>query len=211
MAELHVDVRLALGPRQLRLSLVTRARGAVLVGPSGAGKSTLLRVIAGVERRARGQVSFGGEEWQEPAGRFLPPWQRRVGWVPQDGVLFPHLSVHQNLGYGARLDVGPIAALLGVDHLLDRRPRHLSGGERQRVALGRAMASSPQLLLLDEPFSALERPLRLQLAAALAQWCQERGTPLLLVSHDVQDVRVLVDDCFELRGDGMWPVDLATA
>jgi molybdate transport system ATP-binding protein len=208
MSELRIDVSLALGPRQLRLALETRTPGTALVGPSGAGKSTLLRVIAGVERRALGHVSFGDQVWQGKQ-RFVPPWERRIGWVPQDGVLFPHLSVLQNLEYGARLDVRPIAALLGVDHLLDRRPRHLSGGERQRVALGRAMASAPQLLLLDEPFSALERPLRLQLAAALAQWCQVQGTPVLVVSHDLQDVRELVDGCFELRGDGMWPVDLA--
>ena len=198
MAELLVHLDLALGTRVFHVELGSSSPAIALVGPSGAGKSTLLRVLAGVEGRARGTVRFGGDLWQDEVGTFVPAWQRRAGWVPQDGVLFPHLSVAENLGYAARLDVAPLAALLGIDHLLARRPRHLSGGERQGVARGRAMASDPALLLLDEPFSALDRPLRAQLGAAVRQWAQARGTPLVAVSHDAGDVEALADEVWEI-------------
>lgn len=201
MAELVLDLALALGPRTLRACLRSRSRAIALVGPSGAGKSTLLRVAAGVERRARGTVAFDGAAWQDTIGTFVPAWRRRVGWVPQDGVLFPHLSVRENLAYAARLDVAPIAEQLGVGHLLDRQPRHLSGGERQRVALGRAMASAPRLLLLDEPFSALDRPLRAQLGATVAAWARARSTTLLVVTHDPADVEALAEEVWEIQGD----------
>lgn len=202
MAELDVDIALPIGRRTLALSLRSSSPGVAVVGPSGSGKSTLLRVIAGVERRARGTVAFGGEVWQDGA-RFVAPWERGCGWVPQDGVLFPHLSVRENLAYAARLDVVPIAEMLGVASLLDRRPRLLSGGERQRVALGRALARSPRLLLLDEPFSALDRPLRAQLGAAVRAWALERAIPLLVVTHDAADVAALADEAWELAGDSL--------
>lgn len=206
MAELAIDVSLGLGPRTLRLTLRTSAAAVAIVGPSGAGKSTLLRVVAGLERRARGTVAFAGETWQGD-GRFVPPWERRVGWVPQDGVLFPHLSVRENLGYAARLDVVPLAEMLGVAALLDRQPRRLSGGERQRVALGRAMAADPRLLLLDEPFAALDRPLRASLGAAVAAWARARGVPLLVVTHDPADVATLGAEQWEIQGDTLAPMD----
>lgn len=209
MAELLLDVTLALGPRTFRASMRSRSPKLALVGPSGAGKSTLLRVIAGVERRARGTVSFDGATWQDEAGLFLPPWRRRVGWVPQDGVLFPHLTVRQNLGYAARLEIAPVAELLGVTPLMDRYPRHLSGGERQRVALGRALASAPRLLLLDEPFSALDRPLRAQLGAAVAEWATAHGTSLLVVTHDPFDVAALAEETWEICGDHVVPAGRA--
>ena len=172
------------------------------MGPSGAGKSTLLRVVAGLERRARGTITFRGEAWQAE-GVFVPPWQRGAGWVPQDAVLFPHLSVRQNLGFAARVAVLPIAERLGVAHLLDRRPRHLSGGERQRVALGRALCADPRLLLLDEPFAALDKPLRARLAADVAAWARERGATLLVVTHDDADLAALTEEAWEIRDGGL--------
>lgn len=199
MSELVVELSLALGPRTLWASLRSQSRAIALVGASGAGKSTLLRVVAGVGRRVPGTVSFDGVTWQDEAGTFLPPWRRRVGWVPQDSVLFPHLSVRQNLGYAARLDLAPIAELLGITKLLDRYPRNLSGGERQRVSLGRAMAAAPRLLLLDEPFAALDRPLRAQLGEALSGWAAAHGAALLVVSHDPHDVAALANEVWELR------------
>ena len=201
MAELLLDLVLPLGQRVLRAVLHSRSPAIALVGPSGAGKSTLLRVVAGVERRARGRVQVDGAPWQDEEGHFVPPWFRRVGWVPQDGVLFPHLSVRANLAYAAKLDVMPIADMLGVTLLLDRQARNLSGGERQRVALGRALASDPRLLLLDEPFSALDRPLRAQLGAALADWARAQGTPLVVVTHDPADVAALAQETWEIEGD----------
>lgn len=204
MAEIVINITLALGPRTLRAGIRSDSGAMALVGPSGAGKSTILRVVAGVERRARGQVGFNGAIWQD-VGVFIPPWRRQVGWVPQDGLLFPHLSVRENLAFAAQLPVEPIAELLGVDALLERRPRHLSGGERQRVALGRAMASSPRLLLLDEPFSALDRHLRAELGAAVAAWSASRSVAMLVVTHDSADVAALAKEVWEIRGNQVVP------
>jgi len=204
MAEIQLSGPLVVGPRRLLVELHSTAEALAIVGPSGAGKSTILRVIAGVERRPELALRVDGQPWQSP-GRFVPPWERRVGWVPQDGLLFPHLSVRENLAYAARIDVEPIARMLGVESLFDRMPRRLSGGERQRVALGRALASDPRLLLLDEPFSALDRPLRAALGRAVSAWARERGTPLILVSHDAEDLALIADEVWELHGEALLP------
>jgi molybdate transport system ATP-binding protein len=198
---LHVAVTLTIGATPLTLDITSGAATLGVVGPSGVGKSTLLRVVAGLERRAVGSVTFAGEVWQGPAGApFVPPHLRRVGWVPQDGVLFPHLSVRENLAYAARLPVEPVAELLGVASLLTRRPRHLSGGERQRVALGRALCTAPRLLLLDEPFSALDRPLRARLAADVAGWARTHAVAILLVTHDERDLEAFDAEVWEIEG-----------
>jgi len=200
-----VDVRIPLAGRSLELTMSAESRTVAVVGPSGSGKSTLLRVLAGVERRARGRVVVSGKDWLDTdAGTFVPPWQRRVGWVPQEASLFPHLTVRENFGYAgaAGAEIDDVAALLETTSLLDRRPRRLSGGERQRVALGRALLSNPSLLLLDEPLSALERPLRVKVARDVRSWASERGVPLVLVSHDEQDTDILADEHWHLR-DGV--------
>jgi molybdate transport system ATP-binding protein len=196
-----IDVQVKLGELGLHLEVETSSRTVAVVGPSGAGKSTLLRVLAGVERRARGRVSFDGRSWLDSkAGQRVEPWGRRVGWVPQDASLFPHLSVRENLAYaGLGLDrLAEVADLLEVTPLLERRPRRLSGGERQRVAVGRALLSDPALLLLDEPFSALDRPLRVKLARLLRGWAEARRLPLVLVSHDHQDTEILAAEQWRL-------------
>jgi molybdate transport system ATP-binding protein len=180
---LHVDVRVR-GVHTLRVRSDARALG--VTGPSGAGKSTLLRILAGVERDVTGLVEVFGEPWLGP--QAVPAWQRGVGWVPQDALLFPHLSVRSNLTYsGKGLDEGVVGAL-GLGPLLDRSPRRLSGGEAQRVALGRALCSQPRLLLLDEPFSALDRPLRVRVASFVRAWCVERGVRVVHVTHDERDL-----------------------
>ena len=196
-----LDVDVPLGARPLSVALETESSTVAIVGASGAGKSTLLRVLAGVERRARGRVEVNGQTWLDSStGANLAPWERSVGWVPQEVSLFPHLTVRENLGYaGAGSDsVRETAALLEVTDLIDRRPRRLSGGERQRVALGRALLASPQLLLLDEPFSALDRPLRAKLSRLLRHWADERRIPIVLVSHDEEDTQVLADERWHL-------------
>ncbi len=203
MPELDVDLRVALGPRTVRFALRGGPAVAVL-GPSGAGKSTFLRVLAGVERRAVGVLRFGADVWQDGAV-FVPPWRRRVGWVPQDGVLFPHMTARENLAYAATEDLGPIARMLEIEGVLDRRPRHLSGGERQRVALGRALAAAPRLLLLDEPFAALDRPLRDGLAARVAAWVAARGTRLVVVTHDPSDAAAFDARVWTIRDDHLEP------
>jgi len=194
---LDMAVTLAIGALSVRAELVTQARAVAVVGPSGAGKSTLLRVLAGVERRARGRVAVGGRVWMDSERAvFLEPWERRVGWVPQDDLLFPHLDVRRNLGYAgaSQAEVEQTADLISVRHLLDRRPRNLSGGERQRVALGRALLARPTLLLLDEPFSALDRALRLDLVQRVRAHAIAAGMMLVLVSHDEVDAATLADE-----------------
>jgi len=173
-----------------------------LFGPSGSGKTTVLRCVAGLERPQTGMIVGAGQTWLDAAhGVSVPVQERRVGYVPQGYALFPHLSVRDNIAYGIRgLDRGArerrVAGLLrslGVADLADRKPPRLSGGERQRVAVGRALASDPVLLLLDEPLSALDEATKDEVRTALAETIREAGTPALLVSHDPTDVLALAD------------------
>lgn len=190
----------------LDAELDTPALSVAITGASGSGKTTLLRVLAGLEKAAYGFLEVRGRRWLDTGqGVFMPPWQRRVGWVPQDALLFPHLSVRENLEYGAaRASDGPafdeVVQLLEIHSLLTRGVRHLSGGERQRAALGRALLSDPQLLLLDEPFSALDRPLRKRVARGLRELRERHPIPILLVSHDRDDARELADEAYVLAG-----------
>lgn len=198
---ISMDVRVPLGSLELEARLDTTSTAVAIVGPSGAGKSTLLRILAGLEGRASGTIHFRGKTWLDTAsGTQVPPWERKIGWVPQDSLLFPHLDVSRNLDYsGASPDeVVKMAELLGVGGLLDRMPRNLSGGERQRVALGRALLASPRLLLLDEPFSALDRPRRAEVAGVVRRLSEERGIPLVLISHDERDAELLADERWHL-------------
>lgn len=205
---LVVDARVPLGGAELQLSLEGRASRVALVGPSGAGKTTALRVLVGVERRARGRVVVDGAVWLDSERKqHVPPWQRQAAWVPQEGSLFPHRSVRANLAWAAPRqpsvddeELARVAALLEIEGLLARRPRNLSGGERQRVALGRALLARPKLLLLDEPFSALDRQRRARVTRAVAEECAARGTRLVLVSHDEADVSALADEVYEIEG-----------
>ena len=194
---LHVQVRVPLDAIDLDVDWRPESDRVAILGPSGSGKSTLLRALAGLEPRAEGRVSFGDEVWLDSdSGVNMPAWERRVGWVPQDALLFPHLSLKENLAYAGagRAEVESMAESLFLSDLLDRRPRFLSGGERQRVALGRALLSAPRVLLLDEPFSALDRPLRSQIAAMVRTFARDSGTPIVLVSHDEHDAELLADE-----------------
>lgn len=181
-----------------RVAIASASGRIAVVGPSGVGKSTLVRTLVGVERRARGRVEVGGALWHDDAaGVFVPPWSRGVAWVPQDARLFPHASVRENIGWNtASPELESIAAGLAIDHLLERAPRNLSGGERQRVALARALARPRALLVLDEPFSALDRPLRARVIGVLVE--RTKGAPLVLVSHDERDLERLVDEVVTL-------------
>jgi molybdate transport system ATP-binding protein len=205
---ISLDVTAPLGESRLELRAEIHAGSAAIVGPSGSGKTSCLRVLAGLERRCRGRVAVGGEVWQDSDRRvFVPPWRRGVGWVPQEAHLFPHRTVRENLRWVRCADdeCARVAALLGIEHLLDRRPRHLSGGERQRVALGRALLARPRLLLLDEPFAALDRPLRIRTAQAVATFCADRGLPLVLVSHDEGDVTALAEEVWIMDAGRLRP------
>ena len=194
---LGLDLEIPFTGGGLRVELNTASTRIAVVGPSGSGKSTILRILAGVERRAHGTVLVKEHCWQDSSnGTWVPSWDRRVGWVPQETLLFPHLTVRENLSYGGALPdwLSETAVLLQIEDLLDRRSRRLSGGERQRVALGRALLSKPRLLLLDEPFSALDRPLRGELSELVSDWALDRSVPIVLVSHDEEDAKWLAEE-----------------
>lgn len=169
----------------------------VLFGPSGAGKTTILRQLAGLEKPDEGAIRFGGAVWCDlAAGVWMPPQERRVGLVFQEPSLFPHLTVRDNIAYGvgsgtSRAD--EIASVLGIKPLLARMPRALSGGEAQRVALARALAPDPRLLLLDEPFAALDAPARIRLRRDVRALLHRTGTPAILVTHDRSEAMAMGD------------------
>ena len=177
-------------------------RGAIvaLVGPSGSGKTTLLRLIAGFERADAGTVRIGGRAVAGD-GVWLEPEERRVGMVFQNGALFPHLTVGANAGFGATRAERATECLELVD-LADRAsayPHELSGGERQRVALARALAADPEVVLLDEPFAALDATLRQRLREEVAGILREAGTSALLVTNDQSEALSLADTVAVMR------------
>ena len=195
MAALATDFTLPL--RDFELELALPVEGVVaLVGPSGAGKSSALRVVAGLARPSRGRVALGDETWVDAErGVFLPPERRRVGLVFQEYALFPHLSVRGNVAFGAGgRPVGELLERFHVSHLAEARPRELSGGERQRVALARALARDPEVLLLDEPLSALDAHTKSAVRAELAEVLRGLDLPTLLVTHDYEDAAALADE-----------------
>jgi ABC-type sugar transport system ATPase subunit len=170
----------------------------VVLGPSGSGKTTLLRLIAGLESPSSGAVRIDG---QDMTG--LPPHRRDVAMVFQNPALYPHLTVFENLAFGLRArgvprnpmrsQVNTVAGLLGLDHLLRRRPGALSGGERQRVAIGRAIVRQPRVLLFDEPFSNLDLPLRTALREEVVELHRKFGTTLVHVTHDQGEALLMGD------------------
>lgn len=170
-----------------------------LVGPSGSGKSTLLRCIAGLMHPTRGRIACNGRTWFDAPTRIrLPPQQRRVGLVFQHYALFPHLSALDNVALASgREDAASHAADLldrmGLGELTSRRPSQLSGGQQQRVALARALAREPEVLLLDEPFSAVDQPARHELYRELAELHRQVALPIVLVTHDLHEARRLAD------------------
>jgi len=170
-----------------------------LVGPSGSGKSTLLRCIAGLMHPSRGKIYCNDQPWLDTESSVrLAPQQRRVGLVFQHYALFPHLSALQNVALAsARPDADAHSAdllgRLGLDGLAARRPSELSGGQQQRVALARALAREPDVLLLDEPFSAVDQPARHELYRELAELHRAVALPIVLVTHDLHEARRLAD------------------
>jgi molybdate transport system ATP-binding protein len=170
-----------------------------LFGPSGSGKTTLLRVIAGLEREARGTVAFDGETWQTDRS-LVPAHRRRIGYVFQDGRLFPHLTVEQNLLFAARraphpaIDLGAAVEALDLRPLLTRRTPSLSGGEQQRVAIARALLTSPRLMLMDEPLSSLDVARKKEIVPHIEKLPAMFGVPVLYVTHNVDEVARLAND-----------------
>jgi molybdate transport system ATP-binding protein len=178
-----------------------------LFGHSGSGKTTLLRAIAGLERVAGGLLSVNGETWQDGTV-FRPTHQRPLGYVFQEASLFSHLSVEANLQYGQkrvpqaqrRVSLDQAVAMLDIGHLLGRKPARLSGGERQRVGIARALATSPRLLLMDEPLAALDHALKQEILPYLERLHDELDIPILYVSHAPEEVARLADHIVVMEG-----------
>ncbi len=201
-----ISVRLRL-PRQdfkLDVDLALPSHGvSALFGPSGCGKTTVLRALAGLERAASssGRIALDDEVWQDDAqGIFVPTHRRALGYVIQESALFPHLDVRRNLDYGRRrverhlqgaahrIEMDQVVALLGLGALMARRPDTLSGGERQRVAIARALATSPRLLLMDEPLAALDAARKAEVLPYLDRLHEELSIPIVYVSHAIDEV-----------------------
>ncbi len=201
---LVVDVRRTRGGFHIDAAFRQRQPGVMaLFGPSGAGKTSIVNMVAGLLRPDSGRIAVNGLTLFDSArGIDLPPEKRRIGYVFQDGRLLPHLSVRANLTYGLRLtppaarfvSLDQVVEMLGIDHLLARRPARLSGGEKQRVAIGRALLTSPALLLLDEPLASLDAPRKAEVLPFIQRLGREFALPVLYVSHAIEEIRVLATE-----------------
>ena len=205
-------LRVPLASFALEMNVLLDAHVTAVFGPSGAGKTSLLETVAGLKRPEKGRIVLSGRVLDDAAtGAHAPARGRSVGYVTQDDSLFPHLSVAGNLRYGARRQGARGAAFaesrvveaLGLSSLLDRRPSTLSGGERRRVALGRALLSGPALLLLDEPLSGLERPLKERVLEHLLKVREAFPIPILFVTHEAAEVVALADEVILLEAGRM--------
>lgn len=203
MSQIKATFKRQLAEFSLDLALTLPGRGVTAIfGPSGSGKTTLLRCIAGLERSPDGYLSVNGEVWQDDsAGVFMPIHERPLGYVFQDANLFTHLDVQRNLDYGLqriplaqrRVSLGQAIELLGIEKLLRRSTDTLSGGERQRVAIARALATSPLLLLMDEPLASLDVQRKAEIMPYLERLHDELDIPVLFVSHAPDEVARLAD------------------
>lgn len=194
---LEVDIRHRLGAFVLDAHFRSEGRLTALFGRSGAGKTTLVNAIGGLVRPERGRIAVQGRVLLDTdKGIDVPVHRRRVGYVFQEGRLFPHLTVRQNLLFGRwftprrerRADFGRVVDLLGIGHLLGRRPGTLSGGEKQRVAIGRALLADPQILLMDEPLASLDDTRKAEIYPYIERLRDEGRVPMVLVSHSVPEI-----------------------
>jgi molybdate transport system ATP-binding protein len=194
---LSVAVRHSFGGFTLDATFEAPRGITVLFGRSGSGKTTIANAVAGLLKPDAGRIAVDGRVLLDTArGVFLPPSRRRVGYVFQEGRLFPHLTVRQNLGYGrwfapkdaTREEMVRVVEMLGIGHLLDRRPGALSGGEKSRVALGRALLAAPELILADEPLAALDEARKAEILPYFERLRDETAIPILYVSHAASEV-----------------------
>jgi len=199
---LTFESRHMLGKFALDAAFTSDCGVTALFGRSGSGKTSVIRIIAGLAQPDQGRIVFDGDVLVDTRkGIFVPKHKRRFGTVFQEGRLFPHLTVQQNLNYGRWFtpksrrsdDLSKIIDLLGIGAILDRRPGKLSGGEKQRVAIGRALLSSPRLLLMDEPLAALDDTRKTEILPYLEALRDEMNIPIIYVSHSVSEVARLAD------------------
>jgi molybdate transport system ATP-binding protein len=200
--------RLPLASFTLELEGTLSSHVTAIFGPSGAGKTSLLEAVSGLRRPEAGRIVLSGRVLDDAgAGIHVPPRARAVGYVTQDDSLFPHLSALGNLRYGAGrgharesgLAEDRVVDVLGLSLLLERRPATLSGGERRRVALGRALLSGPEILLLDEPLSGLDHPLKARVMEYLLKVMAAFPIPILYVTHEAAEVAALADEVLILE------------
>ena len=183
---------------------VNKAEKVSILGPSGSGKSTLLRLIAGLEKPYSGTITIQGKVVSDQ-DHLVAPEKRNVGLVVQNKALFPHLTVQKNIGFGIKKNqektkiISDLLNLFKIEHLSNKYPHEISGGEQQRTAIARSMAPGPELLMLDEPFSALDRELKEELYAELNQIFKERQRTIILVTHDLDEAKVLSDKQINLE------------
>ena len=183
---------------------VDKAERVSILGPSGSGKSTLLRLIAGLEKPYSGTIAIQGKIVSS-TNHMVAPEKRNVGLVVQEKALFPHLTVAKNIGFGIRKNqkkaevISDLLSLFKIEHLSNKYPHEISGGEQQRTALARSMAPDPELLMLDEPFSALDKELKEELYAELDQIFKERKQTIVLVTHDLDEAKVLSEKQINLE------------
>jgi molybdate transport system ATP-binding protein len=200
---MSIDINLRLSRKHFELQVDGKYPDVgitALFGPSGAGKTTLLRCLAGLERVAGAQMRFNDEIWQD-AKHFVPAHRRRIGYVFQEGSLFPHLTTRGNLEYALRrvpvaqrrVQLDEVVTFLGLSDLLDRRSNQMSGGQLQRIAIARALLTSPQLLLMDEPLSSLDTASRNELLPHLERMHDELSIPIVYVTHNIEEVMRIAD------------------
>jgi len=199
---LEVHVKKALSRFVLDVSLTAERGGLkVIIGPSGAGKTTLVRIIAGLERPDDGYITYRGKVWVDRERKiFMPSRKRRLGYVFQDYTLFPHLTVYQNVAFAAqgRNEVEGLLRLFGIWNVRDSKPNRISGGERQRCAICQNLARKPRVLLLDEPFSALDLENRRRLRRELKALKEKLSIPIIHVTHDLNEALYLGDEVLSM-------------
>jgi molybdate transport system ATP-binding protein len=191
-------VTLPLAHFTLDVTLEMTGSATALYGASGAGKTSLIETIAGLRKPSAGEIEVNGR-LVFGSGVNVPPRLRRVGYVPQDDALFPHMSVRRNIDYGARGEDGPVVEVLEIGHLLDRGVRDLSGGERKRVALARALVTKPEVLLLDEPLAGVDVELRNRVLDYLVRIHRDFPIPLVYVTHSREEAAVICQEMVVLE------------
>ncbi|GAB2936300.1 molybdenum ABC transporter ATP-binding protein ModC [Hafnia psychrotolerans] len=214
---LELDFSQQLGALNLQVSQILPAQGITAIfGLSGAGKTSLINAIGGLTKPDSGHISLNGRMLSDAENKiFLPPEKRRIGYVFQDARLFPHYRVKGNLQYGMAASMrgkfDSIVRLLGIEPLLDRFPLTLSGGEKQRVAIGRALLTAPEILLMDEPLAALDLPRKRELMPYLEKLAKEVSIPILYVTHSLDEILRLADKVLVLdNGNVLAMGDLET-
>ena len=214
---MNIALKRALGDFTVNIAFTASATGiTALFGPSGSGKTSVINMVAGLLKPDSGHISIHNRVLFDSEKRInLRPEARRIGYVFQEGRLFPHLSVLSNLTYGRNLlpeherkiPLAEVTDILGITHLLDRRPRLLSGGEKQRVAIGRALLTSPLLLLMDEPLASLDTARKDELLPYITTINRLYSIPVLYVSHSIEEIHRLTQTiipihCGSVKGEG---------